>query len=102
MFRLLYLFAAITVALPASAQIDPVVVGQGAVNSSTMRAHANRIAGRSSGGSRAEMRAQARWTCAQREAVRARAGADDPRVRQIFDLCSRLGYPPVGSEGAPR
>ncbi|WP_315760375.1 hypothetical protein [Sphingomonas sp. Y38-1Y] len=81
--------AAIVGALPASAQIDPVATGQGAVLSTTMRAHSSR-SGRAA--SRAETSAKARSTCAQRASIRARFGADDPRVKQMYALCDRLGY----------
>ncbi|PCD03197.1 hypothetical protein COC42_01885 [Sphingomonas spermidinifaciens] len=73
------------------AQIDPVAVGQAGVHSATMRNHADRIA-RGGGSRRVDNAARARSTCAQRASIRARFGASDPRVQQLYGLCNRLGY----------
>lgn len=73
----------------ADAQVDPVGVGQGAMHSTTMRSHANRIAGRNAA---ERTSANARATCAKRQSIRARFGEKDPRVRRLFELCRRLSY----------
>ncbi|SOB80542.1 hypothetical protein SAMN06297144_1113 [Sphingomonas guangdongensis] len=83
------------VALAASgahAQIDPSAVGQSGVHSSTMRNHADRIARERGGAARPDNSARARAVCAQRMELRAKFGSDDPKIRQIFDLCNRLHY----------
>lgn len=79
---------------PAVAQIDPVAVGQGAVHSTTMRAHSNRIArgqrdGASPGSGRATS-AQAA-ACAQKARFRSEHGADHPKVRRLYGLCRGVG-----------
>lgn len=89
--------ALVGLALPpagtAHAQIDPVAVGQGAVLSTTMRAHSDRI------GSKRSARAESRSTlsprsaryCADLPIYRARFGASDWRVQGLTRACRKAG-----------
>jgi len=78
--------------IPAQAQIDPAGVAQGAVLSTTMRAHSNRIAKRSGReSSRATMNRTAQ-TCANVPSVRARLGSNNPKVQELARLCRAAGY----------
>lgn len=81
------------VAPAAYAQIDPVGVGQGAVLSTTMRAHSNRIsAGRTGNSARHTSPQQAARICGNLPNYRARFGAGDSRVVGLTRACRQGGY----------
>lgn len=79
--------------VPASAQIDPVGVGQGAVLSTMMRARSNRTsAGRSGNSARQTSPRQAARICGDLPDYRARFGASDSRVIALTRACRQGGY----------
>jgi len=83
---------------PASAQIDIMDAGSDAANvgrTTVMTDAIKRDAERSSANADDVDAAKARRaaaTCANKEAARARHGADDPRVQQLYRLCAQAGF----------
>ncbi len=80
---------AIGTASPVAAQIDPVGVGQGAVLSTTMRAHSSRVATR---GSRSTSSAPSYSKVCGSDLWRFRRqyGASHPEVRRLAATCARI------------
>ncbi|MBU0932735.1 MAG: hypothetical protein KJ585_12150 [Alphaproteobacteria bacterium] len=81
--------------VPASAQLDAMSwgdasasLGQTQVMSEVINEQA-RSGGRTSAVS-SKQRAQA--TCAQRDSLKAKHGANDPRIQQLYKLCAKQGY----------
>jgi hypothetical protein len=82
--------------VPASAQLDAMSWGDASASlgqTQVMSSVINEQARSGGGGTRAlstKQRAQA--TCAQRESLKAKHGANDPRIQQIYKLCAKAGY----------
>lgn len=89
MFRFLIVAAVVGVATPAAAQVDPVSVGQGAVLSTTMRAHSSRIVARGGSGRRMTHSEIAQICVGNLPRYRREYGPTHPKVRKIESLCAQ-------------
>lgn len=92
---LLFATAAILWSVPAFAQLDAMSWGDASASLGQTQVMSEVIneQARSGGGTSAvssKQRAQA--TCAQRSALKAKHGAGDPRIQQLYKLCARQGY----------
>jgi hypothetical protein len=74
---------------PAAAQVDPIGVGQGAVLSTTMRAHSSRVATRGSS-SDSSGPTYAKICGSGLPKFRRKYGASHPEVRKLAATCAQI------------
>ena len=81
----------LAIPLPASAQMDPVVTGQGQVLSGTMRGYAERDAAGPHHSAPSSVTPRQAAACAQKARFRQQYGADNPKVQKLYRLCRGIG-----------
>jgi hypothetical protein len=81
----------LAIPLPAAAQMDPVVTGQGQVLSGTMRGYAERDAARLHSPAPSSATPRQVAACAQKARFRRQYGADNPKVQKLYRLCRAIG-----------
>jgi len=89
-----FIAAAVLLASPALAQdgtLDVMSYGEAAANVGRTNVMNNAIRGPSRTRGGVVLSPAAEATCAKRYETRARLGADDDRVRKIFELCAAAG-----------
>jgi hypothetical protein len=80
---------------PAAAQIDIMSAGEMSANvgrTTVMTDAITREAARSRSDAGTAKARRAAATCANKDAARAKHGADDPRVQQLYRLCAQAGF----------
>ncbi len=83
---------ALIAATPAAAQLDPLSYGEAAASIGRTQVMNEAITQQNASRNAAATRQRARATCARKDALAARHGNDDPRVKKLFSLCAQAGY----------